>query len=86
MASQKCPINAGVPPGSILCPTLFLLYINDLPDDVICNIVIYGDVNGWVCSSRKSSFKMMWLTFSSKLDWGSYIISIPKTAPLEKIF
>ena len=24
-------------------PTLFLLYINDLPDDVICNIAIFGD-------------------------------------------
>ena len=24
-------------------PTLFLLYINDLPDDVICDIVIYAD-------------------------------------------
>ena len=29
---------------------------------------------------KKSSFKMLWLTFSSKLDWGSYIISIAKTA------
>ena len=29
---------------------------------------------------EKSSFKMLWLTFSSKLDWGSYIISIAKTA------
>ena len=29
---------------------------------------------------EKSSFKMLWLTFSSKLDWGSYIISITKTA------
>ena len=29
---------------------------------------------------EKSSFKMMWLNFSSKLDWGSYIISIAKTA------
>ena len=28
----------------------------------------------------KSSFKMLGLTFSSKLDWGSYIISIAKTA------
>ena len=24
----------------------------------------------------KSSFKMLWLTFPSELDWGSYVISI----------
>ena len=29
---------------------------------------------------EKSSFKMLWWTFCSKLDWGSYIISIAKTA------
>ena len=29
---------------------------------------------------EKSSFKMLGLTFSSKLDWGSCIISIAKTA------
>ena len=29
---------------------------------------------------EKSSFKMLGLTFSSKLDWGSYIISTGKTA------
>ena len=29
---------------------------------------------------EKSSFKMLGLTFSSKLDWDSYIISIAKTA------
>ena len=29
---------------------------------------------------EKSTFKMMRLTFPSKLDWGSYIISITKTA------
>ena len=28
---------------------------------------------------EKSSFKMLGLTFSSKLDWGSYITSIAKT-------
>ena len=31
-------------------------------------------------SEEKSSFKMLGVTPSSKLDWGSYIISIAKTA------
>ena len=32
-----------MPQESFLGSTLFLLYINDLPDDVICNIAIYAD-------------------------------------------
>ena len=42
-SSQEYPVNTGVPLGSILGPTFFLLYINDLPDDIICNIAIYSD-------------------------------------------
>ena len=141
--SQEYPVNAEVPQGSILGLTLFLLYINDLPNDAICDIAIYAD-DTTLCSKcdqasdlwqqlelaselesdlqdivdwgrkwlvnfntgktrlvsfdqsnntgaidvkmdgsvleEKTSFKMLGLTFSSKLDWGCYIISIAKTA------
>ena len=42
-SSQEYPFNAGIPQGSIFGRTFLLLYINDLPDDVICDIAIYAD-------------------------------------------
>ena len=51
-SSQEYPVNAGAPQGSILGPTLFLQYISDLPDDVICNKAIYADDTTLYCVIR----------------------------------
>ena len=43
----KAQLRVGVISQSMLSQlvrVVFLLYINDLPDDVICNIAIYTDV------------------------------------------
>ena len=42
-SSQEYPVNVGVLQRSILVPSLFLLYINEFPDNVICDIANYAD-------------------------------------------
>ena len=42
-SSQEHPFNARVPQGFTFGLALFLLYISDLPDHVICHIAIYDD-------------------------------------------
>ena len=67
-SSQEYSVNAGVPQGSILGPTLFLLYINYLPDDVICNIGIY--VNDTTLYSKCDQVSDLWqqVKFGAELD------------------
>ena len=65
-SSQECPVNAGVPQGSILDPTFFLLYINELPDDFICDIVIYADDN--TLYSKCDQTSNLWQQLASEVE------------------
>ena len=67
-SSQEYPVNAGVPQGSILGPTLFLLYINDLPDDFICNIAVCADDTTLYSKCDQASDWWQQLELASELE------------------
>ena len=69
-SSEEHPVNG---------PTLFLLDIDDLPDDVICNIAIYADESTIYCKCDQASDLWQQLEMASELEfdlqdtllWGS---------------
>ena len=67
-SSQEYSVNAGLPQGSILGPALFLLYINDLPDYVICNIAIYADDTTLYSKCNQASDLWQQLELASELE------------------
>ena len=66
-SSQKYSVNAGVHQGSVLDPTLFLLYINDLPDG-ICNVAIYADDTTLYSNCDEASDLWQQLELASELE------------------
>ena len=69
-SSQEYRVISGVPKGSLLGPTFSLLYIYDFPDDVICNIAIYGDdtILYCMCDQESDLWQQLKLTSELKSD------------------
>ena len=67
-SSEEYPVNAVIPQGSILGCTLFLLYINDLPDHFNCAIAIYDGDTTLYCKCDQASDLWQQLELASELE------------------
>ena len=69
--SSPASLLCGIPQGSILGPLLFLLYINDFPQAVVSDSLLYAD-DTCIVFQHKSKIeieKQLIRDFSSVCDW-----------------
>ena len=65
---QEYPVNAGVFQDFIVGHTLFVLYINNLLDYIVCDIVIYGDDTTFYSKCDQLSDLWQQLKLASELE------------------
>ena len=53
--SEVQPVNAGIPQGSKLGPLIFLLYINDITENIESDILIFADNTSLFANTKDPS-------------------------------
>ena len=53
-SSSSYSINSGVPQRSVIGPTFFLIFTNDIPDCILSKLAIYADDNTLYFSLNKT--------------------------------
>ena len=69
--SSPGELSCGVPQGSILGPLIFLLYVNDMPQAVDCDLLLYADDSCLVFGDNNINEieKQLNKNFNSLCDW-----------------
>ena len=69
--SDSANLGCGVPQGSILGPLLFLLYVNDMPGSVSCDMLLYADDTCLVFQDKDLSTikEKLNSNFNNLCDW-----------------
>lgn len=95
--SESCEVSSGVPQGSVLGPLLFLLYINDLPENIKNDVALFADDLKMISKSSTKELNQFdldtlvvwqdkWLLKFNTLDQKCKILHVGKDNPCNQYY